>query len=305
MQLRRPQPPSPPSNEVNETLSADSSNVCSALSVVHLTLEVLCAGSSLQPIPTSTLNLGPAPAEIDKDSSLAQCRTRRVDIRMPLHYRQYEDVLPQPPPSVPSSAAQLREFIQPSNLTDVPTTTSPLLQSTPFRTARNVFGLVHQFFSSTPPSHDPEEAATLLDISSIPTVAPADLDSLTEPHNPFYPYPNHSSFKLGHWYWNGSVQKSHQSFKELLDIVGRPDFDPGDVQRTHWDKINSQLGASIDDEGGDEWEDEDAGWRKMPIEIEVPFSRNTAQPDARPYVAADLYHRPLVSVIWGEAHKCS
>ncbi|KAG1817878.1 hypothetical protein EV424DRAFT_1294713, partial [Suillus variegatus] len=66
---------------------------------------------------------------------------------------------------------------------------------------------------------------------------------------------------------------------------------------TSWDKINMQLGGSIDDGGGDGWEDEDAGWRKTQVTIEVPFSRTMAQPDARPYVAADLHHRPLVFVI--------
>jgi hypothetical protein len=113
----------------------------------------------------------------------------------------------------------------------------------------------------------------------------------------FHPYPNRSSFELGHWYWNGGVQKSHQSFKELVDIVGRSDYDPNDVRNTPWDKINSQLGANADAEGRDEWEDEDAGWRKTQVTIEVPFSRTTSQPDARPYIAADLYHRSLVSVI--------
>jgi hypothetical protein len=297
-QLRRPQPS--PFNQVKETLGAESSNIDPALSAVRPTLEVPCAGVSSQgntPILTPTPNLGAASAEIDEGSSLAQRRTRRSNVRMPLRYRQYEDVLPQPPPSVPNQAASLRESISPPNPTNMPTTACTSLQSAPFRTAKNVFGLLRQFFSSTPPSHDPEEAATLQDISSIPTVAPAGLDSLAEPHDPLYPYPNQSSFELGHWYWNGSVQKSHQSFKELLNIVGRPDFDPGDVQRTHWDKIDSQLGANIDDEGGNEWEDEDAGWRKTPVTIEVPFSRTTAQPDARPYLAADLYHRSLVSVI--------
>ncbi|KAG2343797.1 hypothetical protein BDR05DRAFT_975801 [Suillus weaverae] len=216
---------------------------------------------------------------------------------MPLHYRQYEDVLPQPPPSVPNQAVPLWESISPPNPTDVPTTASTSLQSAPFCMAKNVFGLLRQFFSSSPPSHDLEEVATLQDISSIPTVAPADLDSLAEPHDPFYPYPNQLSFELGHWYWNSSMQKSHQSFKELLDIVGRPDFNPSNVQCTHWDKINSQLGANIDDEGGNEWEDEDAGWHKTPVTIEVPFSQTTAQPNAQPYIAADLYHWSLVSVI--------
>ncbi|KAG2029658.1 hypothetical protein BDR03DRAFT_936805 [Suillus americanus] len=240
---------------------------------------------------TSTLNIGAAPAETDDDSSLAQRRTQRTGVRMPLCYRQLEDVLPQPPPSIPSQAAPLPEFTPSSNPTHVPS-----LHSTPFHTARNVFGLIRQFFSSVPPTHDPEEAATLEDISSIPTVSPADLDSVAEPQGPFHPYPNQSSFKLGNWYWNGGV-KSQQSFKDLLDIVGSPDFDPGNVQHTPWDKINSRLGASVDDEGGDEWEDEDVGWHKTPVVIQVPFSRTTAQPDVRPYVAADLYHRPLVSVI--------
>ncbi|KAG2053010.1 hypothetical protein BDR06DRAFT_1009120 [Suillus hirtellus] len=298
MQLLRPQPQSMPPERVNEGLSAESSNIYSALSEGGPTLEAPC--SSLQgntPISISTLNVGAAPAVIDDNSSLAQRRTRRTDVQMPLHYQQHEDVLPQPPPSIPSQAASLRESVPPSNPTNVPNTTYTSLQYTPFRTARNVFGLVRQFFSSTPPTHDPEEAATLQDLSSIPTVSPADLDGVAEPHDPFYPYPNQSSFKLRHWYWNGSVQKSHQSFKDLVDIIGCPDFDPGNVQGTHWDKINSQLGASIDDEGGDEWEDEDAGWHKTPVVIEVPLSRTTAHPDARPYAAANLYHRPLVSVI--------
>jgi hypothetical protein len=129
-------------------------------------------------------------------------------------------------------------------------------------------------------------------------MAPAKLDVPTEPRdNSFHPYPNRSSFELGHWYWNGSVQKSHQSFRELIDIVGRPDFDSDDVRSTQWDKINSRLGASTQDEEGDEWEDEDAGWNKTQVTITVPFSRTTAQPGARPYVAAELYHRSLVSVI--------
>lgn len=65
---------------------------------------------------------------------------------------------------------------------------------------------------------------------------------------------------------------------------------------TPWDKINSTLGASIDNEEH-EWEDKDAGWRKTQVTIEVPFSRTTAQPGSRPYEAVDLYHRPLISVI--------
>jgi hypothetical protein len=154
--LRRPQTLSVPSNQVNETLSAESSDVYEVLSGGSPILEVPCSSSQGNtPISTSTPNLGAAPAEMDDDSSLAQRRTRRVGVQMPLRYRQHEDVLPQPPPSIPSQATLLRECIPPSNPTDVHITTRTQPTPTPFCTARNVFGLVCQFFSSVPPSHDP------------------------------------------------------------------------------------------------------------------------------------------------------
>jgi hypothetical protein len=247
------------------------------------------------PATASNTNFRAAALETDKDQglSLAQRRSRRIDVPMPLCYRQYEDMLPQPPPTVPSGYPV--DPNPPETPTDAFITSRSSFQAPPFRTAKNVFGLVRQFFSSIPPSHDPEEVVTLQDISS---VAPAKPDSPTPPHNlTFHPYPNRSSFDLGNWYWNGTAQKSHQDFKQLIDIVGCSDFDPDDVQSTSWDRINSKLGSSADDEGGDEWEDEDAGWRKTKVTIQVPFSRTTAQPDARPYPVADLYHRSIVSVI--------
>jgi Plavaka transposase len=297
---RCPQAPSSSSNHVNETYSVGSSSLHPSLplAAVHPPGEVPSAGSSIQdniPIAASNANIGTTSTEED-GLSLAQRRSRRVDVRMPSRYRQYDDVLPQPPPSVPSHIVQQTESIPVANSTSILTTACTSSRPAPFRTARNVFGLVRQFFSSTPPSHDPEEAATLHDISSIPIPTPAGQYGPAEPHNSFHPYPNQTSFELGHWYWNGTAQKSHQSFKGLLDIIGCSDFDPNDVRHTHWDKINSKLGASVDEED-DEWLDEDAGWRKTEVTIEVPFSRTTAQPGVRPYIAADLYHRSLISVI--------
>lgn len=299
-QFRCPQSSSVSSDQVHESFSEESSSTYPVPSVAHPPQDVSYGGSSLQgdlPVPVSNSNLGTASTKIDEGLSLAQRRTKRTGVRMPQRYRQYEDILPQPPPSVPGHVAQQLESVPPAISIEVPTTACTPSQSVPFRTPRNVFGLVRQFFSSSPPSHDPEEAATFQDINSIPSVAPAELDSHAEPRDSFYPYPNQASFNLGHWYWNGSVQKSQESFKELLDIVGRPDFDPEDVRQTHWDRINSQLGTSVNNEEGYEWEDYDAGWHKTEVKIQVPFSRTTAQPDARPYVGAQLYHRPLVSVI--------
>lgn len=292
--LDRPPVPSSSNDQANEMLTAETSIIRSTPPAMHPGQEALCDSPS-HSAPTSANSS----TQIDEGLSLAQRRSRRIGVPMPLRYRQYDDVLPQPPPSVPFRLPdQQPQPNLPENPIDAFTETRTPLPAPPFRTVRNVFGLVHQFFSSTPLSHDPEEVVTLRDISFILASTPAELPDSPEPRDiSLYPYPNKSSFELGHWYWNGGVQKSHQSFKELIDIVGCPDFDPEDVRNTHWDKINSQLGASANDEEGEEWEDEDVGWRKTQVTIEVPFSRTTAQPGARPYVAADLYHRPLISVI--------
>jgi hypothetical protein len=39
------------------------------------------------------------------------------------------------------------------------------------------------------------------------------------------------------------------------------------------------------------------GWRKVPIKIEVPFHRQTAARTVKEHIVADLYYRPIVSVI--------
>ncbi|KAG1760610.1 hypothetical protein EV702DRAFT_1201552 [Suillus placidus] len=290
-QFDRPRVPLPSYGEVNET--SNVSNVRSTPPETHPMQEGSCDASLHNPpASASDVILSTASMEIDEEGlSLAQQRKQRIGVPMPLRYRQCDDVLPQPPPSVPfSQTVQEPESSSLANSIDASPRTPSSLLASPFCTARNVFGLVCQFFSSTPPSHDLEEVVTLQDISSIPANTSAELDIPTEPHDiSYHPYPNRSSFELGHWYWNGGVQKLQQSFKELIDIVGSTDFDSDDVQSTHWDQINSQLGASIYEER-DEWEDEDAGWRKTEVIIEVPFSRTTAQPDTRPYITTDLYH---------------
>ncbi|KAG2145928.1 hypothetical protein DEU56DRAFT_933692 [Suillus clintonianus] len=143
-----------------------------------------------------------------------------------------------------------------------------------------------------------EEVITLEDISTIsrpekplPTASPADEAS------PYYPYSNWSSLELGNWYWNEGVQKSQQSFSELVDIVTDSDFDCAGVLATPWDKINSTLGQNDYGEGENEWEDEDAGWHKTDVSIQIPFACTNEHAGVRPYMAAELYHRSLVAVI--------
>lgn len=146
------------------------------------------------------------------------------------------------------------------------------------------------------PSHDPEEHNDLSDVTS------ASPSASTFPT--FHPYPNISSFRLGEWFWNGGVQKSQSSFRELVSIVGDHDFDPASIRDTEWDKINKQL---ADDNHG-EWSDEDAGWKRTPVTIEVPYQRRrgiSPDPGAGPlnYTIDDFYHRSLVSVIQEKLSK--
>ncbi|KAG2066725.1 hypothetical protein BDR04DRAFT_1120940 [Suillus decipiens] len=181
------------------------------------------------------------------------------------------------------------------------TPTSP--SRTTFHTPPNIFGLVHQYFSSAPPSHDPEEYVTMADLSFIPGSHMVSKEEHNAPvtiasDSQYYPYPNHSSFQLGDWYWNQGIQKSQEDYIHLLKIIGSETFNTSDVSSTHWNEINSKLGANEYDQGDiEEWEDEDAGWRSTPVFINVPFSRTTEVPGPRAFRATNLYHCSLVAII--------
>ena len=179
-----------------------------------------------------------------------------------------------------------------------------------FKTPRNLFGLSRRFYSTDPPSHDPDELTDLEDLSDFcdgqdpqpPIQESSDAGAPPPVQNTqelFYPYPNRSSFRLGDWYWNHGVQKSQQSFQELLNIVGDTDFSPGDIRETKWSKVDGILAKNDFDEDEDqgEWLDEDAGWKRTPVSIMVPFHRRTQNPGPRSQIVVDLYHRSIVSVI--------
>jgi hypothetical protein len=119
----------------------------------------------------------------------------------------------------------------------------------------------------------------------------------------FRPFPNKNSFLLSDWYWNQGIQKSQNSFRDLLAIVGNPEFEPDDVRCIPWSKINAKLGHNdldgegLVDEEDKEWMDEDRGWKRSPINISVPFHHRAKNPGAKNYHAGYLYHRSLGGVI--------
>ena len=258
----------------------------------------------------------------DSHMSLAERRCRR-EHRLPMRFR---DIVPQPLPLLPPSPEIMEIPFEPTHTSPSPplapssstqTSSNPSLVSRVLRTyhtPRNLFGLYRLYRSVGLPIHDPEEHITLQDhcdesIDYQDPNAPRDhlLVAISRAfpqgtENPFYPFPNESSFRLGNWYWNHGVQKSRENFRELLSVVGNPEFRPDDIRGARWDEINKKLGRNDFDErdadnveGG--WMDEDAGWTKTPINISVPFHSRTKNPGPQNYLAGHLYHRPLVSVI--------
>jgi hypothetical protein len=164
-----------------------------------------------------------------------------------------------------------------------------------FTTSLNVFGLFRRYEAVRLPSHDPEENASLDDLSDILQARPLSPSDASKPQ--FYPYPNSSSFRLGDWYWNDGAQKSQSSFKQLVDIITDPDFNSIDVQDVHWDSINASLARN----DPDEWV-EDAGWTNTSVSITVPFQLRRGQavdPLAGPrtFTIPEFRHRNLVAVI--------
>jgi Plavaka transposase len=174
-----------------------------------------------------------------------------------------------------------------------------------FCTPRNIFGLFRKYCSEKPPSHDPEEHIDLHGLSDdIPTIATPTSSQPSRNGAPFYPYPNESSFQLGEWYWNNGVQKSRESFNSLVAIVGNPQFRPEDVHNTNWKMVDATLAANdfdgemgLNDDGWMDEKDADAGWRRTPVSISVPFHNRAKQPGPQNLLVGDLYHRPLVSII--------
>jgi len=249
---------------------------------------------------------------VDNDSSsLAKRRSRRVHRRLPKRFR---DLLPEAPPSLPSAESIPRSTLTPPPQSDNtpfpipdhnrqanPPTTDPCSRVFKyFHTVKNLFGLSRRYFAPQFPTHDPDQSTTLTDLCNNPVVdeiiSNNQHTSIQPSNSAFYPYPNENSFRLGHWYWNGSVQKSQESFKELLDIVADPGFDPSHIQNTRWDQINAKLaGNEIEDD--DEWMDVDAGWKKKSISIPVPFHDRTHDPGVHQYICGELHYRSLVDVI--------
>ena len=165
---------------------------------------------------------------------------------------------------------------------------------------RNIFGLFRRYHAENFPKHDPDSQIMLEDLVDVgcpqQKCCTGDQCSAPQSNHSFRPYPNESSFLLGHWYWNGGVQKSQEDFKGLVDIVSGPRFLPEEIQNVNWKVINTQLGQEeLDQE--EEWSDIDAGWQRSSVTLLAPFHRRTANPGPKSQQVSDFYHRSVVSIL--------
>jgi Plavaka transposase len=225
--------------------------------------------------------------------SLAARRPRRENRRMPARFR---DELPKPQAALPPPVASNTG----SNSEDSARSLSPThstigeLASRFLKSPLNSFGLYRQYHAIDFPSHDPEAETNYTGLSDVPFDHP---DSQASPSSlAFFPYPNENAFLLGEWYWNEGEQKTSKNFQKLMDIVGRPDFNPDDVRDIPWNSINKALGDSSDSD--DMWLDEpDSGWMETPISISVPFHRLTQDPGPQEFIIPSFRHRSIVSIL--------
>ncbi|KAF8838876.1 hypothetical protein BDN67DRAFT_982214 [Paxillus ammoniavirescens] len=140
---------------------------------------------------------------------------QRLNHQPPLRFR---DVLPEPPLPLPPAGLNV-----PSKA-HLPLRSSPSVPGDcPARqrieTQQNKFGIFRIYDMEKLPSHDPEDLSSIL-----PPVLQNRTSPMPNDNNPFHPYPNENSLLLGNWYWNHGSQKSRETFKQLLEIVGSPNF---------------------------------------------------------------------------------
>ncbi|KAF7975060.1 hypothetical protein HWV62_10563 [Athelia sp. TMB] len=242
----------------------------------------------------------PQEAEPEQDLSLSIAdRRQRRKVQLPARF---VDFVPQPlndvidaPSSPPSSALPSPRPVS-----------TPAPEPTKIDTAQNVYGLFRRFIGDQLPSHDPEsriDLRALTDSASTPG-GNVDLERTALPNvdsqQSLYPFDNLNAFLVGEWFYSDDASTSVKRFNQLLGIIGAPEFKPEDIRNTNWKGIHKILGSNAsnsEESPADEWLDEDAGWKKKPIRIKVPFHRHTTKPGPREFAVGDLYHRSLVEII--------
>ncbi|KAJ3533663.1 hypothetical protein NMY22_g7246 [Coprinellus aureogranulatus] len=169
-------------------------------------------------------------------------------------------------------------------------------------TRKSGFRLCKTFWTLEIHPHDPE-----LFFSDSNSLEPSD-DERSPPQvtttsgssNPFHPFPNWSSFKLGEWFWGDDGGKSRESFQRLVGIISDEEFIPSDIRHTGWKKIETMLASSEYDDPsaeGAHWVQDGSSWQAAPVTVDVPFNSATNQPGSKQYTLDGFRFRPLIPII--------
>ncbi|OBZ76490.1 hypothetical protein A0H81_03259 [Grifola frondosa] len=235
----------------------------------------------------------------DLDRSVAERRTRRENRMLPKRYR---DIIPAPAAALPpSSSLPHRRATSVTSITSRFNTKYCSISwdspSTCLQVSSERVRVISRYQSNNFPQHDPEEN---VDREELMTASDEVLSSSEIDEQPYYPYPNQSSFTLHNWFWNDGVVKSQSSFRKLTKIISHPEFKPEDIARTNWQRIDARL-ADVEQDAnisqrheGRQYSDK---WTETPITISVPFHAKMHRPGPQDFGAGILHHRKLVSVI--------
>lgn len=182
-----------------------------------------------------------------------------------------------------------------------------ILQVSKWRETRsNGFNLYKSYWTLEQRPHDPDLFLSASDLEN--TDSEDDGDSthqapakVAKKDNPYHPFPNWSSYKLGEWFWSEGEGKTYRNFEALVDIIGDEDFHAGDIRQTNWKKIDASLASSEHDDDlareDSRWAQDGTSWKTTAVTIEVPFNSASGNPGSKPYILEGFRFRPLVPII--------
>lgn len=220
-----------------------------------------------------------------RDSEIPRKRRRRVPAR-------YHDTLPT---SLPS-------------LSETPVVTKVILQGNAlYQTVPNTFGLFRRYKHC--PSYDPDGEVTLEELAGSFATSEAEESHQNElpsvlcgpsTHEPFYPFPNISTFMLSEWYYNSpSGERSGPDFNRLVSVLSDKRFTLEEVigfnAKTR-DKLLDQGNNAVN---GDMECTEIGGWAcNVPVTIQIPEGNHRwSNDEGRTFSVPGLHHRSITEII--------
>ncbi|KIJ23742.1 hypothetical protein M422DRAFT_195539 [Sphaerobolus stellatus SS14] len=125
----------------------------------------------------------------------------------------------------------------------------------------------------------------------------------------YFPFPNHSTFKLSSWYYRpGSGGRSAADFNELCRVVSDPSFQAQDIvgfNSAKRDQILDRL-TYTEDEDGNEIAPL-GGWRtNVNVRIQVPEGKgNWTSDQGQTFLVPGLHHKSITEIvrIWFETKE--